>query len=317
MATYETASLKEDDIEELVSVIRRSRSDLPFERPPTAEEFKAFTVRYSEFRPEGSWVVRSGDDIVAYAIVIVEENRLSAGLDDAYLEFEVVPEERGKGIESMLLSLACDYVRSSGVGKSRTRCAASDSWRMDELTSDGFAEAYRVFFLTQKGRVEVREAPTPEGIGLVRRMCKDCGDDELEKIVEAFNDTFQDHFNFAPERLEVFTQYRDASDDPECFSLAMDGDDIVGVCMSQEDLTYNKENGTKWGWIGVLGVRPSYRRRGIGTWLLADGMKWVHERGMDTTHIGVYAGNEKALEMYLSAGFEKDRESIWYEKNLR
>lgn len=317
MAEYEIADLIEADLGDVVDVIRRSKKESPFERAPTVEEMKTYTVNYSEFRPEGSWMVRIDGAPVAYAVAVVEANRLAAGLDDAHLEFEVIPEERGKGLEKRLIGLASEYISSRGVGKARTRCVAGESWRMGSLISEGFAEAYRVFFLVRRTLGRVPDVPTPEGVRLVRRPCKECGDEELTRIVEAFNDTFQDHYNFAPERPEIFINYRDASEDPECFSLAMVGDEIVGVCLSHEDRLYNLENGTKWGWINVLGVRPPYRRRGLGRFLLLDGMKWVLEQGMDTTYIGVYAKNEKALGMYLSVGFEKDRESLWLEKNLK
>ena len=316
MAEYVITPLREADLEDVVSVIRRSKNELPFERVPTVEEMKTYTVKYSEFRPEGSWVVRVDGAPAAYALAVVEANRQSAGLDDAHLEFDVVPEERGKGLEKRLISLASEYIRSRGVGKARTRCVANESWRMDALSSEGFAEAYRVFFLARRTPEQVQDVPAPEGVRFVRRPYKECGNDELTRIVEAFNDTFQDHFNFAPERPEIFINYRDASEDPECFSLAMVGDEIVGVCLSAEDRTYNAENGTKWGWINVLGVRPPYRRKGVGKSLLADGMKWVLERAMNTIYIGVYAKNEKALDLYLSVGFEKDRESLWLEKRL-
>ncbi len=309
--------LTRENICEVVEVMRLSKEELPFERAPTVEELTAYTLDDSEFRPEGSWVVRIGGRAVAVALTQVEENRITAGLDDAYFDLDIVPEARGAGIEQRLVSLATEYARSKEIGKLRSRAIASEAWRIGILSREGFAETYRVFFLVRRGRGAIADVPAPDGIRLVRRPYKDCDDEEMTRIVEAFNDTFQDHYNFAPERPERFIQFRDASEDPETFSLGMAGDEIVGVCLSHEDRTYNIANGTKWGWINILGVRPPYRRRGLGRFLLADGMKWVLEQGMDTTYIGVYAKNEKALDMYLSTGFAKDRESMWFEKSLR
>lgn len=318
MVEYEVSQLREADLDEVVGVIRRSKQESTFERAPTVEELKAYTLKNDEFRPEGSWLVRSDGDLVAYAFVLVEANRLKAGLDDGYMEFEIVPEERGKGLEQRLTALACEYIRSRGVGKARARSVTTESWRVQALLSEGFSEAYRVFFLVRKAAAgPVPEVPAPEGVRLVRRLYKECGDEELTRIVGVFNDSFQDHFGFAPERPEMFIRYRDASEDPECFSLGMVGDEVVGLCLSLEDRTYNKENSTKWGWINVLGVRQPFRRKGLGKLLLADGMNWVSEQGMDTTYIGVYAKNEKALDLYLSVGFEMDRASAWLEKRLK
>ncbi|MGD9962997.1 MAG: GNAT family N-acetyltransferase [Thermoplasmata archaeon] len=318
MVEYEVSQLREADLDDVADIIRRSKQELTFERAPTVEELKAYTFKNEEFRPEGSWLVRSDGAPVAYATVLIEANRLKAGLDDGYMEFEIVPEERGKGLEQRLTALACEYIRSRGVGKVKTRSASTESWRVEALLSEGFSEAYRVFFLVRRAAAgPVPEIPVPEGVRLVRRPYKECGDEEMTRIVGAFNDSFQDHFSFAPERPETFIRYRDASEDPECFSLAMVNDEVAGLCLSSEDRTYNEENGTKWGWVNILGVRRPYRRGGVGRFLLADGMNWVREQGMDTTYIGVYAKNETALDMYTSVGFVKDRESMWLEKSLR
>jgi GNAT superfamily N-acetyltransferase len=317
VAEISIAPLHKSNIGDVVEVIRRSKKELPFERAPTVEEFTAWTVDDSEFRPDGSWVVSAGGRPVAFAVAMVEASRLSAGLDDAHLELDVVPEARDSGIGERLIGLASEYTLSRGVGKLRTRSIASEAWRLGLLAREGFSESYRVFFLVRRGRASIPDVPVPEGVRLVRRPYKECGDEEMTRIVEAFNDTFMDHFNFAPEPPERFIRFRDSSEDPECFSLAMDGDVIAGLSLSHEDRLYNLENGTKWGWINLLGVRPPYRNRGIGRFLLLDGMKWVLEQGMDTTYIGVYAKNEKALGMYTSVGFAKDRESMWLEKRLR
>lgn len=316
VADHEVHHLTEDDLEGMMDVYVRSRRGLPFERPPSADEMRLFTLGDPSFRPEGSWIVRSGGAPVAYAFVLVEDNRLSAGLDDAYIEFEVVPEARGRGLEESLVSRCTEYIKSRGVGKGRSRVVDVESWRLAVLSSVGFKDAYRVFTLVRKGRAPVPEVPLPEGVTVVRRPCKECGDEELTRIVEAFNDSFKDHLSFAPEDPQKFIRYRDVGQDPEIISIAMAGDDIAGLCLSDVSKVYNERNGTKWGWVGVLGVRQRYRRRGLGRFLLADGMRWILEQGMDTIHIGVFAKNENALGLYLSVGFEKERESFWYEKRL-
>ncbi len=317
MPDYEITHLTESDLADVVSVIQRSKEPTSFERAPTVDELKAYTIIDSDFRPDGSWVVRSSGEPVGYALAFIEANRLSAGLDDAYFEFYIVPEARSKGLEQQLGRLATEYVSSRGVGKVKARSLSTDSWRIGLLESQGFSEAYRVYFLVRGNGAQLPDGPIPEGITLVRRPYKECSDEEMTRIVEAFNITFQDHFNFAPEKPERFIQYRDASEDPECFSLAMAGDEIAGLCLSAEDRTYNEERGVSWGWINILGVKPQYRRKGLGRFLLVDGMKWVAERRMESTRIGVYAKNEKALELYLSLGFQMDTSSLWLEKALK
>jgi ribosomal protein S18 acetylase RimI-like enzyme len=313
----EISQLTESDLGELVSVISRCKEGLPLDRAPSVDEMRVDTLEDDEFNPEGSWLLRVDGQLVGYSLAIIEANRLIAGLDDGYFEFEVLPEYRGAGLESTLADLACDYIKAKGVAKACTRCPKEEEWREKVLSSDGFKESYRVFILVRKGVQDVPSVPAPDDFRLVRRPYEECGDEELTRIVEAFNDSFRGHFRFAPERPERFIQFRDVNEDVLMFSLAMFGDDIVGVCLSEESFVYNRQNDVKSGWINILGVRESHRGKGVGRFLLADGMRWLRERHLDTLYIGVYAKNEKALRLYESVGFCREHENIWFEKGLR
>ncbi len=316
MSQYVTVHVTNEAIDGVVEVINRSRSGLPLERSLSADELRAMTVRDKDFRPEGSWFVTSDGVPIAYAAVLVEANRLAIGRDDAYVDLEVVPEERGRGLEQRMMADALTYVRSRGVGKARARCPAADGWRGRFLVSEGFSEASRVYTLVRRGRDPLPANCVPDGVRTARRPFRECGDEELVRIVEAFNISFEDHYNFAPERPERFIEFRDAEKDPTMVSLAMEDDRIVGLCLSDVSKVYNEENGTRSGWIGILGVLPSHRKKGVGRSLLVDGMSWILEQGMDTVHIGVFATNDKALALYRSLGFEKEHESIWYARPL-
>lgn len=313
----EISQLTVGDLGDLVSVIGRCREGRRADRAPSVDEMRIDTLEDDEFNPEGSWLLRIDGELVGYSLVIIEGNRLVAGLDDGYLEFEVLPEHRGAGFEGTLVNLACDYIRTKGVAKACTRCPEEETWREKMLSSEGFNESYRVYILVRKGVEEVPSVQAPDGFRLVRRPYEDCGDEELTRVVEAFNDSFRGHFRFAPERPQRFIQFRDVNEDVLMLSLAMFGDEIVGVCLSEESVVYNKQNGVKSGWVNILGVREPYRRKGLGRFLLADGMRWLQEHRLDTMYIGVYAKNEKALRLYESVGFVRDHENIWLEKGLR
>lgn len=312
----EISQLTESDLGELVSVISRCKEGLPLDRAPSVDEMRADTLKDDEFNPEGSWLLRVDGQLVGYSLAIIEANRLIAGLDDGYLEFEVLPEHRGAGFESTLLGLACEYIRTKGVAKACTRCPEEEKWREKLLSSEGFEESYRVYVLVREGVQEVPSVPAPEGFRLVRRPFSECGDEELTGIVEAFNESFRGHYRFAPERVERFIQFRDVSEDIMSFSLAMFGEEIAGICLSEESVVYNRDKGVKSGWVNILGVREPHRGKGVGRFLLADGMRWLREHELDTLYIGVYAKNEKALRLYESVGFGRDHESIWFEKRL-
>ncbi|MCJ2532432.1 MAG: GNAT family N-acetyltransferase, partial [Candidatus Thermoplasmatota archaeon] len=208
------------------------------------------------------------------------------------------------------------YVRSRNVGEALSKCPITNDWRRSLLTSHSFEEAYRVYILVRRGAAEVRDVPPPAGFELERKDFRDCSDEDVSMIVDVFNDSFKDHFNFAPERLERFINHRDCGNDPAVLTLASKGDGIAGLCLSDESSTFNEEKGERTGWVDIIGVRPQFRRVGLGEALLSDGMRWILDRGMDTIYLGVFAKNEKALGLYRSFGFTNDTESVWYRKKL-
>ncbi len=316
VADLELRHLTEDQLGSFIEVVARSRADHPFERRLTFEEARAMTLRDPDFDPQGSWLAYLEGKAVGFADVIIEKNRIAAGLDDGYLDVEVVPEHRGKDIEGRLLDMSLGHLRSKGVGKARARSHVKDAWKRSLLEPAGFEEEHRVYTLVRRGRSEVRPVPVPEGFRLDRRPFSECSDADLATIVEAFNDSFRDHFSFAPERLERWANFKDCGEDRIMLTVAMKGDTAAGICMSEESTVFNEERDVKTGWINILGVRPAYRRLELARALLADGVRWVLGTGMDTVYIGVFAENEKALDLYKSFGFEKCQESIWYSRRL-
>lgn len=302
---------------DMIEVLAKARVDDPYERRLTMDEANEYTFLDPDFDPRGSWFAILDGETVGFGSCLVESNRITAGMDDAYVDIDVIPEHRHEGIEQRLLDRQLDYIRSRGVGKALCRSIAGNDWMRSLLASNSFEELYRVFVLVRRGREEVQRVMVPDGFRLERTFLTDYTDEDIEELVEAFNDSFRDHMNFAPERKERFVNFRDCNKDPRVLTLAMRGGEIVGFCLSEESETFNRERKVKTGWVDILGVRPPYRRKGIGRALLADGIDWILDRGMDTVHLGVFARNEKALGLYLSFGFSKERESIWFRKNLR
>jgi len=316
VADLELRHFSEDQLESYIDIVARSRADHPYERRLTKEEARVWTLADPDFDPEGSWVAYLGGEAAGFAAAQIESNRIAAGMNDGFVDVEVVPEHRNKGIERRLLDLCVEHLRSKGVGKARARSVVADVWKRSLLEPDSFEEEYRVYILVRRGRSGVHAAQVPEGFSIHRKPLAECSDADVSTAVETFNDSFRDHFSFAPEKPERWINFRDSAKDLGILTLAMSGDVAVGLCVSEESSVFNEERGVKAGWVDILGVRPQYRRRGLARALLADGIALLLEKGLDTVYIGVYAKNEKALDLYRSFGFEKDGESIWYSKRL-
>lgn len=316
MNRLEFHRLTEANLGDMIDVLARARVDDPYERRMTLDEARESTFLDPDFDPEGSWMAVEEGETVGFGFCLVERNRVKAGMNDGFVDIDVVPERRDKGIEQKLLDKALDYLRSRGVDKALSKCRADDGRMFAFLSANSFEEAFRVYILKRLGRQKVRGAPLVEGVDLERKALVDFSDEEIASFVDLFNEAFQDHLNFAPERKERFLNFRDCSEDSRVMTLARNGSEVVGFCLSEESAIMNKERGIATGWIDILGVRPSHRRRGIGRALLADGISWILDQGMDTVYLGAFAKNEKALDLYRSYDFSKDRESIWMSRNL-
>jgi GNAT superfamily N-acetyltransferase len=95
-----------------------------------------------------------------------------------------------------------------------------------------------------------------------------------------------------PERLAVM----DRADEPKAAILARDGDHSAGVvfvaCCGVEAMLH------------ALDVRPSHRRRGIGTTLLHAAAVWAAETGAKRLSLAVTAQNGAARSLYARLGMQ-------------
>ncbi len=131
----------------------------------------------------------------------------------------------------------------------------------------------------------------------------------------AGNEAFADHWGFEPKPFERFARWSFEGErfDRSLNFLALDGDDIAGICLcslhSSGDPTY--------GWVDILGVRPPWRRRGIALALLLHALTEFRARGCTRAVLGVDAESTTgALELYERAGMGVERRRDTLEKLL-
>ena len=317
MARPEVQPFAEDRLDDMIHVLARARANDKHERRMTRDEARQYTVLDPDFDPEGAWFVTADGKTVGFGSALVEKTRIEAGRDDAWVDFDVVPEQEWNGVEQTLLDQALKYLSLRGVGKAMTRTLATDEKRKAFLSSNSFDEVYRIYTLLRSGRQSVPEPLVPTPYRLERWDLVDCSDQQLMAVTDALNDSFTDHLNFAPERPERMLNMRDCKGDPFAITVAFQGDEIAGLAWSEFSQEYNRQKHLNVGWVAVIGVRPSHRRIGLGKALLSDGIRWLLDKGADTVYLGVFAKNEKALRLYRDFGFEKERESIIYTRPLR
>jgi len=165
------------------------------------------------------------------------------------------------------------------------------------------------------------DTPVPEPLwseGITLRIFDP--ETDAEAVYRAEDDSFRDHFGYVEQPFEEgFKRFQHfvlgAKDfDPTLLFLAMDGDEIAGINICRPH-SYDDPD---MGWVGTLGVRRQWRKRGIGLALLRHSFNEFYRRGKRKVGLGVDAQNlTGALRLYESAGMHVHQAYDQYEKELR
>ena len=130
----------------------------------------------------------------------------------------------------------------------------------------------------------------------------------------AQQEAFADHWEHREVPWEQWEHERFGDDrfDPSLWLLAMEGDEIAGF-----SLNYWKTGGD-WGWIGSIGVRRPWRRRGIAEALLRASFAEFARRGETRVGLGVDGQSPTgATRLYERVGMRIFWRAVVYEKELR
>jgi mycothiol synthase len=168
-------------------------------------------------------------------------------------------------------------------------------------------------------RIDLNSAPPapqyPAGISL-----RTYQPELAESIYRAVDEAFRDHFGHVDQPFEsAFARFKktmigDPLFDGNLWTLAMEGDQIAGVCLCQKKAWDDPESG----YVNILGVRRPWRKKGLGLALLRQAFGEFHRRGYRKISLGVDASNiTGALRLYEKAGMKVIRQFDMHEKEIR
>jgi len=246
-----------------------------------------------------SWVVES-DSLAAYGVVI------SHG-ESAETDGFVHPSKTGLGLGSWLLRRGEERVRELGYSAALTWCLAPDTDGRALFERSGYREVRRFYRMLVEHQAEPAEPEWPEGF---RVTTFEPGDERA--FHAALNEAFAEEWNFVPQSFEVWAERRiNVPDfDPTMWFIVREGDEIAGV------LRGDPERGGA-AWVGALGVRPRWRKRGLGLALLRHAFAEFYRRGQPRVGLGVDAQNPSgATRLYERAGMHITYEAVAFKKEL-
>ena len=146
-------------------------------------------------------------------------------------------------------------------------------------------------------RIEIRRAKKED----FEAICKDWQD-----LLRGHEETNKKVFALKTDALEIYKKYLRKimqSQDSAVFVALVDGK------MAGHILVHDKARPPVYEIDRVLHVRdlyvaPQFRKKGIGTKLLAASQKWGEERGLELLRLMVNLDNKPAIKTYESFGFE-------------
>lgn len=147
----------------------------------------------------------------------------------------------------------------------------------------------------------------PEGF-VLRPM----GAGEEEHVYEVHQQSFEDAWMHARDSYELWEHWlvKPPSFDPSLWFVAEADGEIVGVAICRI-----RESEAGLGWVNILGVLRSHRRRGIGEALLRHAFAEFAQRGCERVGLGVDAESPTgAVALYERAGMHVARRSLQVEK---
>ena len=218
--------------------------------------------------------------------------------------FEIHPHVRNERLEHEILRWAEQRLRDMGRESQlplvlHTGCRDTRRSRQQLFSHLGFSPIRHFFRLKRSLQEPIPESGLPAGW---KFRCVDAAT-EAESWLGMFNQSFVDHWNYQPLTLESFRYYTSLSTYNPDLDLVIETEqgELVTFCAAEIDEKRNASLNRKEGYIGLLGTRRGFRRRGLARALLLEGLRKLQAAGMETAKIGVDSENPSgALGLYQS-----------------
>ncbi len=248
-----------------------------------------------------SWLLHEDDALVGYAA--------GFGHADAFeLDGFVHPRHRRRGLGAWLVARGEERARERGKSQLQAFSLAGDDRAQRLFEQCGMSELRRYYRMMIELADQPPEAELPDGFTLGTFDPKDA-----KAFHDALIEAFEDEWNFVAMPFEEWRELRLVKDpdfDPALWFVVRDGDEIAAVMRNEPD-----RSGA--GFIGALGVRKPWRRRGVAQALLQHAFAEFYRRGKRRVALGVDAENPTgATRLYERAGMHVGFEAVAYGKEL-
>lgn len=262
---------------------------------------------------KNAWVVETDDGRIVGFEEFNDRHAHASLMGDGYVH----PEYHGYGIgTAMLHALEVRAREEIKLAQPDLRVFIRGGMPIGDISARQLHEneGYKAIRFSWHMEIELNEAPRtpvwPDGIGLRPFVLQG----QNRAIFEAHEEAFSDHWGHTPGTFERWQHHMTSREDfdPSLWFIAWDARfaQIAGYSLCRYRMGI--------GWVGTLGVRRAWRKRGLGEALLLHSFGEFYKRGTKTIGLGVDAENPTgATRLYKKAGMHIAAEYVFYEKELR
>lgn len=320
ISEFEFRTLRHDDVPALYEMLLAVEQAEDRELVQTLEDFqREFDDPWSNIEVDSVAAFTADGQLAGYARTF--QNPQPEEEVRCWLMLEVHPAQRANGLEDILLDWAEERGRqrllleTKGASRMlRSGIQDTQTQRQARLEQRGFGRV-RYFYRMQRDLSEAIPAVQLPGDLALRVYAPDLS----AAVQAAFNEAFRDHWSFDPvsdEDWQMFFIER-TSFRPDLTYVVMDGAEVAGFSFNCVSAAENARRQASEGWVEVLAVRRSWRKRGVATALLCASMHAFKAEGLQHAMLGVDTENlSGALRVYEGVGFKPIKRYIQFQKTV-
>ena len=297
-----------DDLPALYDVMTRAGT-APFAYADAPVEAFERSLRQPRLSAESDiFVADSGERLEGWVRVDLEPN-----IRRAVASLGVDADVDAVTLRPRLLRVAHERAREAGADVMHVPMAATDDLMRMAGGSIGMTQS-RVY-------VQMEYHPAPAYLQGDRRPIPDGfsprpmdGLREAALLTNLQNAAFEGMWGFAPNNVEeIEASLELPGQGPEQVLFLDDSD---GRAVAYVWTKFEPSEGMSVGYVGMVGVHPDYRGRGLGEVITANGIRLLRDQGAGVVKLEVDRDNKPARRIYRDLGFNPVSETIWYELGL-